>query len=59
MSEWCVAHPWLTFWLALFMLMVIDSAFTNVCNLVNNIARLRMHKAELEARKAEGGKPDA
>lgn len=33
MAEWCMAHPYMTFWIAITAIFAID-------NMVNNIARL-------------------
>jgi hypothetical protein len=32
MSEWCFAHPLLTFWLLFFLLAVVDNAIANLAN---------------------------
>lgn len=29
MAEWCMAHPWMTFWLVALALVVIDNALAN------------------------------
>lgn len=35
MSEWIMAHPWMTFFLAALALLVIDSAISNICKMVS------------------------
>ena len=30
MMEWVLAHPWLTFWLGFFGLVIIDSIIANI-----------------------------
>lgn len=37
MMEWMIAHPWLTFWLGFFGLVIIDSIVANICNTIIHI----------------------
>lgn len=37
MMEWVLAHPWLTFWLGFFGLVIIDSIIANICNTIIHI----------------------
>lgn len=34
MTEWCMAHPWLTAFIATVALLVIDDAVANICKLI-------------------------
>lgn len=34
MSEWCMTHPWMTFWIIIVGLGVINSVVDNLCNVV-------------------------
>jgi hypothetical protein len=31
MSEWCMAHPWMTFFLAALAILALDSIASNIC----------------------------
>ena len=34
MAEWCMAHPWLTFFLILFALVVLDNVIGNILRVI-------------------------
>ena len=34
MMEWMIAHPWLTFWLGFFGLLIIESIVANICRTI-------------------------
>ena len=34
MSEWAMAHPWLTFFVAVWALCVLDSIVANICRAI-------------------------
>ena len=34
MTEWCMAHPWLTAFIATVALLVIDDTIAHICNLI-------------------------
>lgn len=67
MAEWCMAHPWLTFWVIILALIVLDTAIVNFARLCNNLMRMRVYektgvKAKLEedecpARRVEYDRP--
>lgn len=44
MLTWCMAHPYLTFILAGFALLVLDAAITNILNFGTNILRVILIK---------------
>ena len=48
MAEWCMAHPWMTFFLVCLALCVLD-------NIVLNILRVSQSKHMLDAQKKERG----
>jgi hypothetical protein len=31
MNEWCMQHPWMTFFIVVLLLLVIDSIVDNLC----------------------------
>lgn len=43
MTEWCLAHPWMTFFLLTFALLVIDEI---VCAIANALASKNRDKHE-------------
>lgn len=48
MVDWCMAHPWMTFWLGVIALLVIDSAITNLFRFCNNCLRVICAKNGIE-----------
>ena len=44
MVEWCMAHPWMTFWIVFVALFVIEGTVTNNCRVCNNIIRMRIYE---------------
>lgn len=42
MAEWCMAHPWLTFWTVIIALLVLDNIFENLVGFGNNCLRARL-----------------
>lgn len=34
MIEWCLAHPWMTLFLAFILLIVIEGAIVNICRTI-------------------------
>jgi hypothetical protein len=34
MSDWCVAHPWMTFWLVAFAIVGITNVVANICKTI-------------------------
>lgn len=53
MLEWCMAHPWLTFWIIIVALLVLDNAIGNVCRLLNNRLRVRCAEKGIQVREKE------
>ena len=48
MAEWCMAHPWMTFFLAALALLVIDSV---LCTLFKSISNAnKPHVIEIKER---------
>jgi len=45
MLEWCMSHPWFTFWIVLVALLVIDNVIANLANLANNCMRINLLKS--------------
>lgn len=46
MTEWCMAHPWLTFWIIIVALTVVDNIANNVLRVIcakkiNGISELK------------------
>ena len=41
MTEWCMAHPWLTVFISTVALLVIDDAIANICKLIAFLAYQR------------------
>ena len=48
MREWCLAHPWMTLFLAFFALAVVDNIFVNVCRIIDDICDKRYRLKLLE-----------
>ena len=46
MAEWCMTHPWMTFFLIYTSLQVID-------NIIGNIVRMKIHENEMNVKKGE------
>lgn len=60
MLEWCMAHPWMTFFIVLTALDVAGKVVSNVVAATSNIVCMRMHKVGLEVREnTEKGELDA
>lgn len=55
MAEWTMAHPWLTFWVVVLALVVLDSAITNLVRLANNLMRTKIYLKTGEKGKLEEG----
>ena len=41
MTEWCMAHPWLTAFIATVALLVIDDIVDHICGLIAFLAHQR------------------
>lgn len=46
MTEWCMAHPWLTVFILTVVLLVIDDAVANICKLIAFLAYQRREDAD-------------
>lgn len=44
MAEWCMAHPWLTFWIIIVGLIVLDDVVMNLYRIFNNCLRASLAK---------------
>ena len=53
MLEWCLSHPWLTFWITFMALVVIDNIFANLCRLCNNVLRVILAKKNTKIEEVE------
>ena len=54
MTEWCMAHPWMTFWIVITALIVIGNIVENLCRIVNNCLRVSLSKNVIEMSDVEG-----
>ena len=36
MKDWCLSHPYMTFWLCFLLLVAIDNAIGNVCRVMRD-----------------------
>ena len=34
MKDWCIAHPWMTFFLAALVVYVVDCLLGNICRVI-------------------------
>jgi len=48
MLEWCTAHYWMTFWIIIFLLIIIDSIVCNISNTINNRHTIENNKIKLQ-----------
>lgn len=48
MREWCMAHPWMTLFLVLIALVVVNNVLVNVCGLIDDICDKRYRLKLLE-----------
>ena len=53
MVEWCMAHPWLTFWIVIVALFVLENAVTNIIRFCNNCLRASLAKRGIKVRDME------
>lgn len=57
MAEWCMAHPWMTFFLAMTTLIVGDDILSHICKI---IAVISSQKSAIKLMdRAEGKEEDA
>ena len=53
MLEWCMAHPWLTFWIIITAIICLDNSIANVFRYLNNRLRVRCAEKGITAREKE------
>ena len=54
MTQWIMAHPWMTFFIVIVGLFILDSIIANICNCIQRVKQLRILKnAEVEKAKIE------
>lgn len=58
MADWCMAHPWLTFWIVIVALAVLDDVMTNLVRFGNNCIRASLAKRGIENREMESKEGD-
>lgn len=58
MADWCMAHPWLTFWIVITALIILDSMFANLTRFGNNCLRVRAALKGIKAIDADSKEGD-
>ena len=48
MAEWCMAHPWMTFWLALLVIISISEALYNIVVVIAHWIERKEHNENQE-----------
>jgi hypothetical protein len=58
MIEWYTTHYWMTFWIIIFLLIVIDSTVCNIANAISNKYVVENNKVKLKFKEIEEGEKD-
>lgn len=60
MTQWIMAHPWMTFFIVIVGLLILDSIIANICNCVQRIKQTRILKdGAVEQTKIEAANKEA
>lgn len=53
MLQWCLTHYWMTFWIVVFLLIVMHTAIVNIFIAIQNKATLKNNEIKLKFKEVE------